>query len=1030
MKFYKLDTFTLPTEKFQKFKGYNGRSDIEYKLNNGILEIKNLIDYLYNLYDEVDVNLIVAYMNQKVDYYIGLSIEDDILDNIIIGRSTWKSSVIPDITFNEQKILFGACHVSTSDDLSLNLIDEIVRSHGKCTFHLEYSFTLSKKDTNYHDLLTKLANRIQALSQIKETTESAGIVIVNSSNQSKDISAETLYNYLSELYYLYRASSSICKTPKLDIYSESYEITDSIASIIIKRSQSRNAYCFDYWFNENAYAGLQNELKEKGFWGKLFTEDKTDEYLFDRNLLISQFVPTSFIASVVALPNTKIPGITYIDEYEFGSINDIGLLSPEALSLGCLYKNFQTELPIIVTYDDLVMHSLVTGVTGSGKTTTIKSMLLGLYENKKPFLILEPAKTEYKALKIEGLKRYLLGIETKGCLKINPFEFPYKKKGTYGVHIQTHLDLLKSIFIAAFPMYGPMPYVLETAFYHVYQWYGWDFKSGHNINWNSTNDKSDLFPTLDDLYNAIDHIVSIQGYSKDLQNDLTAALKVRIGSLKSGAKGTMLNTKRGTCIGELLSCPTVVELERIGDAQEKVFIMGLLLVSIYEHYVTQDPEPEVKLKHLLVIEEAHRLLENVQQSNNNEIADMKGKAIETFNNILSEIRAYGQGIIVADQIPTKISPDVIKNTNLKIIHRLFSLDDRNAVGDAIGLDTKQKKGLIHLNTGEAIVFHSGLQEAVKIMVDPRGKDKGNPTPIDESKDLNTLDVVVSTTAIYSEVKKVFQATLVFGWNYTTLQEKLRVILGNFSMKSDEELISQLASNLVEWFAIKLRNNTSIPYSFPKENELKKLCNQPGEAIEGIRSFIERNKHTIHFPKTLNTTYVDALVYFIYIYAEDRKAVSKVIATIESARGGRFRYYDTETQSIIMAESDIEKYFCTADLSEDEITELCQCLVHFCSYAHTDFKDYFDQSNKPISDEEYLKQLKTSDKHKPATESTITSSLENDIKPLLESIAGNLKEIGQKQVIDPAIKNVIRLPLVLLLANTLLIILAVIFILIR
>ena len=206
---------------------------------------------------------------------------------------------------------------------------------------------------------------------------------------------------------------------------------------------------------------------------------------------------------------------------------------------------------------------------------------------------------------------------------------------------------------------------------------------------------------------------------------------------------------------------------------------------------------------------------------------MKGKAIETFNNILSEIRAYGQGIIVADQIPTKISPDVIKNTNLKIIHRLFSLDDRNAVGDAIGLDTKQKKGLIHLNTGEAIVFHSGLQEAVKIMVDPRGKDKGNPTPIDESKDLNTLDVVVSTTAIYSEVKKVFQATLVFGWNYTTLQEKLRVILGNFSMKSDEELISQLASNLVEWFAIKLRNNTSIPYSFPKENELKKLCNQPG-----------------------------------------------------------------------------------------------------------------------------------------------------------------------------------------------------------
>ncbi len=648
-----------------------------------------------------------------------------------------------------------------------------------------------------------------------------------------------------------------------------------------------------------------------------------------------------------------------------------------------------------------------------------------------PFLILEPAKTEYKALNIEGLKRYLLGIETEGCLKLNPFEFPYKKEGSKGVHLQTHLDLLKSIFIAAFPMYGPMPYVLETAFYHIYQWYGWDFKSGHNIYWDDDSiDKSDLFPSLDDLYNAIDHIVSIQGYSKDLQNDLTAALKVRVGSLKSGAKGTMLNTKRGTDIGELLSCPTVVELERIGDAQEKVFIMGLLLVSIYEHYIAEGTESEEQLKHLLVIEEAHRLLENVQQSNNNEMADMKGKAIETFNNILSEIRAYGQGIVVADQIPTKISPDVIKNTNLKIIHRLFSLDDRNAVGDAIGLDHKQKKGLIHLNLGEAIVFHAGLPEAVKITVDSRGKEKGSSVPMDEAMDLNPLDVVVSTTAIFSEAKKAFQTALVFDWSFSILKEKLGNILNNYSIESDGELIDQLMTNLVEWFAIKLRNNKSIPYSFRNENKFNKLRTNPVDAIKAIRGFIDENRHTIQFPNTLESTCVDALAYFIYVYAEDRKAVSKVMETISSAREANFRYYNTETQSMIVAETGLDIYFCTDDLSDDEILELCQCLVYFCSYPHTGFGYYFDPPNTPVSDEEYKNQLQTDEEINPATVSTTSSSVDTGMKSLLESIAGNLKDIGQKQWIDPAIKNLVRLPLFLLLANTLLIILAVLIMITR
>lgn len=1030
---YKLTSVRYSTKK-EKLRIQNGRSDVVLDLNNGFLNFRQLLKVVTEQASSSTGSrfiIRIEYINQLLSYYLETPIDG--VGDLVCSGSSWQRLDGHNREWSEHETIYGSYHVNVADGVTINPIDDLVSFNKEKDFAIEIELVKCLEPVS-NTILSKLSEIILKLSREKQENQKKYLIDFMGKSQTKVfIDKEWLYNYLYDLYYFLNQSSTHFLRPAISVYTKNKDDLHSVMGSIISGSKKGGV-------NTNIHYLFQDfPWKPDGDFNKLDIDaqiklsiwiNELSDTFFSSNSLFSCITNVNFVSALFAFPQTKIPGIRYIEEIDYGTINDSTGFSSEYL-LGLLYHNFHTKLPITIHPDDLIKHTLVTGVTGSGKTTTIKSMLLVLYENKKPFLILEPAKTEYKALNIEGLKRYLLGIETEGCLKLNPFEFPYKKEGSKGVHLQTHLDLLKSIFIAAFPMYGPMPYVLETAFYHIYQWYGWDFKSGHNIYWDDDSiDKSDLFPSLDDLYNAIDHIVSIQGYSKDLQNDLTAALKVRVGSLKSGAKGTMLNTKRGTDIGELLSCPTVVELERIGDAQEKVFIMGLLLVSIYEHYIAEGTESEEQLKHLLVIEEAHRLLENVQQSNNNEMADMKGKAIETFNNILSEIRAYGQGIVVADQIPTKISPDVIKNTNLKIIHRLFSLDDRNAVGDAIGLDHKQKKGLIHLNLGEAIVFHAGLPEAVKITVDSRGKEKGSSVPMDEAMDLNPLDVVVSTTAIFSEAKKAFQTALVFDWSFSILKEKLGNILNNYSIESDGELIDQLMTNLVEWFAIKLRNNKSIPYSFRNENKFNKLRTNPVDAIKAIRGFIDENRHTIQFPNTLESTCVDALAYFIYVYAEDRKAVSKVMETISSAREANFRYYNTETQSMIVAETGLDIYFCTDDLSDDEILELCQCLVYFCSYPHTGFGYYFDPPNTPVSDEEYKNQLQTDEEINPATVSTTSSSVDTGMKSLLESIAGNLKDIGQKQWIDPAIKNLVRLPLFLLLANTLLIILAVLIMITR
>jgi hypothetical protein len=61
------------------------------------------------------------------------------------------------------------------------------------------------------------------------------------------------------------------------------------------------------------------------------------------------------------------------------------------------------------------------------------------------------------------------------------------------------------------------------------------------------------------------------------------------------------------------------------------------------------------------------------------------QAVEMFAGLLAEIRAYGEGLVIAEQIPAKLIPDVIKNTAVKIVHRLPAADDWDQqLTDALG----------------------------------------------------------------------------------------------------------------------------------------------------------------------------------------------------------------------------------------------------------------------------------------------------------------------------------------------------------
>ena len=437
-----------------------------------------------------------------------------------------------------------------------------------------------------------------------------------------------------------------------------------------------------------------------GCWHQAKTTVNLFSYKFQTILNSNQ------LGVLCKIPSEEFPGYYLNDYVEFDTANRLSKYKKDFIlgKITSVGGRHWTDLNnnYYFNSDDFTRHALIVGVTGGGKSNTSKALLSQLWNSDKhvPFLVIESAKREYWELRnmtgMEDLIVFTLGSEETGNsvkYRLNPFEcIP-------GISLQTHIDYLLSTFKAAFELYPPMPYALETAVYEVYTDKGWDITENINLYGRK------LYPTLSDLYNKIDVVVKRLGYDREVQSNVKAALKARIGSLMVGGKGAMMNTSHSVPIGKLLSRPVVMELEDLGDDDTKSFVIGMLMVQLYEYRKSLMSSGSKELQHILLIEEAHRLLKNIPETG--EGGNPRAKSIEFFCNMLAEIRTYGQGIIVADQIPTKLAPDTIKNTNLKIVHRIVAGDDRNVIGNAMNMNEEQMQYLSTLDRGYAAVYSEG-----------------------------------------------------------------------------------------------------------------------------------------------------------------------------------------------------------------------------------------------------------------------------------------------------------------------------------
>lgn len=409
------------------------------------------------------------------------------------------------------------------------------------------------------------------------------------------------------------------------------------------------------------------------------------------------------LAIHLGLPKKSISGVAVVESASFGR-NIFKLssnISNDSFKLGRLYHmDVDEETPVNLDVKSMAMHTFVTGSTGSGKSNTIYKILSELGKKQVKFLIVEPSKGEYKNVfgfrndvNVFGTNPY-----TTPILKINPFKFPNE------IHVLEHIDKLIEIFNVCWPMYAAMPAVLKDAVESAYSSIGWDLDSSEN----TINHL--LFPTFADVLVELHRVINESAFSEEVKSNYIGALVTRIKSLTNGINGRIF-----TCDeidnSILFDSNTIVDLSRVGSSETKSMIMGILVMRLQEHRMSQGGMNQT-LKHVTVLEEAHNLLKRTSTEQSNEGSNLIGKSVEMIANTIAEVRTYGEGFIIADQSPGLLDMSVIRNTNTKIILRLPDLSDRELVGKAAGINDDQIVELAKLSTGVAAVYQNDWLEPV------------------------------------------------------------------------------------------------------------------------------------------------------------------------------------------------------------------------------------------------------------------------------------------------------------------------------
>lgn len=393
--------------------------------------------------------------------------------------------------------------------------------------------------------------------------------------------------------------------------------------------------------------------------------------------------------------NTFSAGLNINESGKVNKTYTSNIINAGDITVGKL-RSSSREDTIGFSLKDLAKHMLVVGTPGSGKTTFSVSLLDRLWkEHNIPFLVIEPAKNEYRALvqSIPDLQVFTPGKNSISPFVFNPFVPPKNVK------LETYKSTLKTAFAAGVSMTTPLDKIFEEAINNCYSDFRW-------LDTYTTDNKGKIF-NITDFVRCFQNTFDEIGYTGDAKNIGRAGV-VRLNSLVN-----LFDNYYSIPIEDLLSKPTVIELAAIENSDQKSLIIALLLLSILS-YVNANYIGEGGLENVILLEEAHVLLDadsNKSEGESNPSAIAQG----LVKRMLAEIRSYGVGLVIADQSPRKVGMDVVALTDMKLSFRLVEAQDKQIIADSTNMSETQLQRLSKLRPGEAFLFFNKLDEPEEVI---------------------------------------------------------------------------------------------------------------------------------------------------------------------------------------------------------------------------------------------------------------------------------------------------------------------------
>lgn len=345
---------------------------------------------------------------------------------------------------------------------------------------------------------------------------------------------------------------------------------------------------------------------------------------------------------------------------------------------------------------DFAKHALIVGMPGTGKTTFCINLLLQFQKRGIPFLAIEPTKAEYRAIidAIPDLQIFTPGNNSVSPFIMNPF-IPPK-----GIRIEKYIPSLYSAFRAAFSMPSPLDVTFLKAIRASYNRYGWR-------DYSMAGDPEVTPFGFHEFILVFKQIIDNSDYSKEVKGNLRSGGVLRLSNLIEQNRN-IFDTIHTIPIEDLLTKPTVIELNAIDDIEQKALIIAMLLINIAVYTKSFHTE-NVELSNAILIDEAHVLLDQRTSVKEDQIGS-QNYAVQLVENLIAEIRSYGTSIIIADQRPSAVGGAIVANTDIKMVFRLTEKREKEIISNSTDMDDSMVQQLSQLEKGHAYIYYHKLKK--------------------------------------------------------------------------------------------------------------------------------------------------------------------------------------------------------------------------------------------------------------------------------------------------------------------------------